>query len=87
MYRATLTVEFPADSKSIFHAIRIRHDLVHRNGKTKDGKEIILTSGEVRDLIMAAKTFVQHIDRQVAEVRANPPLNPDAPPAGDAPAS
>ena len=84
MYRATLGVEFPSDLASIFRAILIRHDIVHRNGKTKDGNEILIAPKDVLDLVSAVEKFVQHIDNQLAEVRSNRQLNADAPPAGGA---
>lgn len=87
MYRATLGIEFPSDSGAIFRAVLTRHDIVHRNGKTKDGKEILITPKGVTDLIDAVERFVQHIDSQLAEVRSNSQLNADAPPAGSAPVS
>jgi hypothetical protein len=69
MYRATLEVDFPADAGDIFRAILIRHDIVHRNGKTKDGVEISITKGDIQTLIAAARAFVQQIDKQLAQVR------------------
>jgi hypothetical protein len=69
MYRATLEVDFPADVGDIFRAILIRHDIVHRNGKTKDGVEINSTIGDIQTLIAVARAFVQQIDKQLARVK------------------
>ncbi len=85
MYHATLGIEFPADLKAIFQAIRNRHDLVHRNGKTKEGQEIQITPKDVSDLISLVKTFVQHIDSQLTEVRSNIQSNTDTPPISGEP--
>ena len=87
MYRATLGIEFPSDAGSIFRAILVRHDVVHRNGKTKDGKEIFVTPKEIAGLIGEVQKFVQYIDTQLAEVRSNHQPNADAPPDGGAPVS
>ncbi len=87
MYRATLGIEFPPEAGPIFRAILARHDIVHRNGKKKDGKEILIAPKEITDLISEVEKFVQHIDTQLAEVRSNNQLNADAPPAGGAPVS
>lgn len=87
MYRATLGVEFPADSGTIFRAILTRHDIVHRNGKTKDGKDIQITPKDITDLIGAVEKFVQEIDSQLAKVRSNDQLNTDALPTDGAPVS
>lgn len=69
MYRATLGIEFPSDSGEIFRAILTRHDIVHRNGKMKDGKEILIGPADVTKLIGAVEKFVQHIDTQMAKVK------------------
>lgn len=69
MYRATLEVDFPSDADDIFGAILIRHDIVHRNGKTKDAVEISITKGDIQSLVAAARAFIQQIDRQLTQVR------------------
>ncbi len=69
MYRATLKIEFPDDMGALFRAIHVRHDIVHRNGKTKSGEEIIVTRDHIFDLIRGIETFVQHIDKQLATIR------------------
>lgn len=79
MYRATLDIEFLSDSGVIFRAIRTRHDIVHRNGKTKDGKEILIAPKEVAELIGAVENFVQQLDIQLADVRSKSQINTDAP--------
>lgn len=78
MYRATLGIEFPEDLRAIFRAVDTRHDMVHRNGKTKDGKEIPITPQDLTQLISVVEAFVQHVDTRLAEVRSNPQLNSDA---------
>ena len=37
MYRDVLGVNFPEDISHLHRAVAIRHDLVHRNGRTKSG--------------------------------------------------
>ena len=80
LYRATLNIEFPEDLDSLFHAIRVRHDIVHRNGKTKEGKEILITRKDVSELIIAVEKCVQLLDAQLAEMRCNLQRNTDAVP-------
>lgn len=65
MYRETLEVEFPENIGPIFRAILTRHDIVHRNGKTKDGEEILITDAKVRQLIEDVEAFVRHIDERL----------------------
>lgn len=69
MYRDTLEVEFPQDMGSLYRAVLIRHDIVHRNGKSKGGQEILVTPRKVSDLVRAVETFVQYIDKQVASAK------------------
>ncbi len=64
MYKETLDIEFPKDLAHLFRAILMRHDLVHRNGKTKDGGEILLNRNDVSDLIEQVRTFGEHVDGQ-----------------------
>ncbi len=61
MYRDVLNVNFP-DCTPVFRAIKIRHDLVHRNGKTKDGDRIPIDKGHVLALVRQVEQFVQEID-------------------------
>jgi hypothetical protein len=65
MYSTVLGVTFPSDSKSIYQAIAVRHDLVHRNGRSKENHFHRITSVEVDRLLNDVESFVQHIDSQV----------------------
>lgn len=69
MYRDTLGIEFPDDIGPLFKAILVRHDIVHRNGKTKSGEEIIVRRDQIAGLLRQIETFVQRIDQQVASVK------------------
>jgi len=65
MYSTVLGVAFPADSKSIYQAIAVRHDLVHRNGRSKENRFHRLTAVEINTLFDDVECFVKHIDNQV----------------------
>lgn len=65
MYKSTLGVVFPENIDSIFKAIEIRHDLVHRNGKNIDGESITVTSDNLSELLDDAVSFVSHINDQL----------------------
>lgn len=69
LYSHTLEVEFPQDLKKLLYAVILRHDIVHRNGKTKDGKDLLIMSSDVGDLIKTVEAFVLHIDEQLPKVR------------------
>jgi hypothetical protein len=68
LYKSVLCVDFPKDLTRIFKAIDIRHDIVHRNGRTKSGEEQNLTADMVIELISRIRTFVENIDFQVKNV-------------------
>jgi hypothetical protein len=69
MYRDTLGIAFPEEMGTLFKAILVRHDIVHRNGKTKSGEELIVTRAQITDLLRQIEEFVQYIDQQVASVK------------------
>lgn len=66
MYEATLNIVFPNFSE-IQKAVLIRHDLVHRNGKTKDGREIIIDDIMINDIICKVETFITEIDQKLKD--------------------
>ncbi|MGZ8946930.1 MAG: hypothetical protein ACXW1W_16105 [Methylococcaceae bacterium] len=78
MYKDMLDIDFPKDIGAIFRAIIKRHDIVHRNGKTKSGNEILIQLQDVIDIIAAVQSFTQHIDAQLSEFKSNIAVNEDA---------
>ena len=78
MYRDTLGIYFPNDIGLLFRAVLTRHDIVHRNGKTKAGVDIIITAAEVRTLIEAVEAFTMAIDEALAKHRNQPSEGPSA---------
>ncbi|MGB3404348.1 MAG: HEPN domain-containing protein [Microcoleaceae cyanobacterium] len=66
MYKSTLDITFPDFSK-IQRYIATRHDLVHRNGITKKGKQIILDENVVDEFICMLKNFVNELDRELKD--------------------
>jgi len=60
MYKSTLEIEFP-DIKVALKCVNVRHDLVHRNGKTKDGEEIPINSEVVEETIKVIDDLIQVI--------------------------
>lgn len=78
MYLETLGVKFPENIGPIFRAIHTRHDIVHRNGKTKDGEEILITADSVQQLIAEVEALAQHIDEHLPRGTDIPvPNNPE----------
>jgi hypothetical protein len=70
MYKVTLDVSFPDDISALFKAVAIRHDLVHRNGKTKEGEKHSIKSDDVKKLVTSTKEFVAIIDMQLGGISA-----------------
>jgi len=60
MYAATFKIEFPKIGP-LMKSTLTRHDLVHRNGKTKDGKDVVVDKLTIIELIVKVKKFVAEI--------------------------
>jgi hypothetical protein len=70
MYRASLCVSFPEDLSDLLKAVSIRHDIVHRNGREKDGSEHLITVEQLRDLETGITSLVGAIEAAVIPLRA-----------------
>lgn len=64
IYEKVLRIEFP-DISSMARAVSTRHDLVHRNGRTKDGEVVPIDKAIVSKLISDVEAFVTDIDRKI----------------------
>ena len=62
IYKNAMDIDFPPDIKKLYKAIAKRHDIVHRNGKTKDGEQIIISKSEIEELMQDVRTFADYID-------------------------
>lgn len=66
LYRNVLLCDFQKDSVAeLVKVVEIRHNIVHRNGKTKDGSMVTISDDDVRDLIRLVRSVVRHIDKQI----------------------
>lgn len=70
MYETTLDVAFPKKLDSVHKAIRDRHDIVHRNGKSTEGKEGTWEEKEVRELMKAVAQVVHEIEDQISKPKS-----------------
>ena len=68
LYEQTFCVSFPDNLSDIYKSIVKRHDFVHRNGKGKDGQELIITIEEIDKLIIQTTEMVEYIDKQLNEL-------------------
>lgn len=71
IYKIALGVEIIPDKElkaRLFKAMSIRHDLVHRNGKDKNGVVVQLPSYVVSGAISDIRAFVNHVEKIVQAV-------------------
>jgi len=65
MYRSTLGIEFPRIFNDIIPAVLIRHDIVHRNGKTKTGTERQISVKDIAKLLDRVEAFVLRVNTEL----------------------
>lgn len=65
LFKSVLDISFPQDLKNIYRAVEVRHDIVHRNGKSKDGIETEITKLEIHDLIKNSRQFIGYVNSQL----------------------
>jgi hypothetical protein len=65
MYTETFNLKFP-DIKDVYIYVLKRHDLVHRNGKTKEGKVVEIDQSTIQNLTLKVNEFVEKI---IAELK------------------
>jgi len=64
LYESVFQIKFP-DISTLAKAVRNRHDIVHRNGKTKEGNEVIVNKENVEDLIGEVEAFIDGVEEQI----------------------
>lgn len=79
MYESVFDITFPTMSEAI-KCVNTRHDLVHRNGKTKEGTRIILNKRMVEIVISIIENFIGSL-----QISLDEKLNPPKPPIGKHP--
>jgi hypothetical protein len=68
MYHDTFGIDFP-NIGDLISAIKTRHDMVHRNGKNKEGQKIEITKALVVDVIEKVELFVKDIDEKITKAQ------------------
>ena len=68
LYSTALKVTFPVDIDQIHRAISIRHDLVHRNGRSVSGRFHVFTISDIDVLLENIGDFVGAIDEQLKNI-------------------
>jgi len=64
IYKDTLKISF-IDTTDIEKIISCRHNLIHRNGKDKNDKEIIINRKEVEEAHTKIKLFIEDIENKL----------------------
>lgn len=64
MFKDTFQIEFPS-IKEMYKYVMLRHDLVHRNGKTKDGSPVPIEDKDILKLIDEVKAFIKQIAKSL----------------------
>lgn len=66
MFTDTFGVDFrePQDQAELLRAIEVRHDLIHRSGKNKEGVEHVITPENIEKVIVEATVLASWIDSQ-----------------------
>ncbi len=60
MFTDTFKIQFPS-IKEVYGLVLKRHDLVHRNGKTKDGENVETDDKAIKELIETVTKFINDI--------------------------
>lgn len=67
LYKAVLSTTFPDEVGDLIEAIQVRHDIVHRNGKSPQGMRSEISMLEVHAVSALVDRTILHIDRQVKD--------------------
>lgn len=62
IYETVFEIKIDCSLKDLMTIVRRRHDIVHRNGKNKDGVEIVLSAATVEQDIDVISSFVKKIN-------------------------
>lgn len=55
------------ETEDLLKCVDIRHDIVHRNGKDKEGTLHAITKQDVEDIIVKVSNFIDNIEQQFAK--------------------
>lgn len=69
MYQSTLEIVFPDKLDLLINAVINRHSLIHRNGKTIEGKSLVISNRDIAELLKEVESFVSIIDQQLKSKR------------------
>jgi len=61
LYKNVFEIEFPKDIGSLYRFVNIRHDIIHRCGKTKDGDDVLLNNTDIQEIFNETTRLVKFI--------------------------
>jgi len=70
IYKATLDFRSEYDLKYLVEITKIRHDLVHRNGKDNDRNRVELDMASLSSCISEIEKFVAYLDQKLNQHHA-----------------
>jgi hypothetical protein len=65
IYEQIFSVKFPMDIGFIYKMIERRHDIIHRNGKRKDGIKIVSTKNDIKQLLSEIGRLAEFINENM----------------------
>ena len=69
LYRKVLSIEFDSTlSEDINRHISVRHDIVHRNGRCKDGRIHHIDKVKVEECLASVKNFIEKIELDSSDI-------------------
>lgn len=66
LYKENIGVKLP-DTKKMKTYIHIRHDLVHRNGKDEEKKEVVVNKSDLLELLRIEQNFVDELYQKIRD--------------------
>lgn len=67
-FQDILSINIDFDTSTLGRIVRLRHDIVHRNGQTIDGEEIEISNVDLRDKISVITDYVDHINEKILAI-------------------
>jgi len=68
-YGKAFGIKFPRDNiDALKKAVSIRHDLVHRNGRTTDDQQVTITRESITELLTQVEGLVVELEREIVRV-------------------
>jgi len=69
IYEQIFDVKFPKEIGGIYKMIKYRHDIVHRNGKNKDGSKIFIEKNDIKKLLNDIGSLAEFINTEMSSYK------------------